>query len=136
MPIDVNSGSYARTDEPVDNTVNFTTAHRLRPTAAGEAFDTPIPSVSPKSTAAATFSTAACRIQFNQASGYDATTNASGDLIIQMSGATAANVTRHYVVQFATGGSIRRSRRLRRNVTSVPTMTDNVGLEAAYADHQ
>ncbi|MBV8782267.1 MAG: hypothetical protein JO353_12800, partial [Phycisphaerae bacterium] len=120
IPITVNSGSYARTDEPVDNSINFTSAissaggsgplvansiRVVEVDGSGNVIDSNVP------------------YQFNHASGFDANTNASGDLIIQMSGATAANTARHYKVQFATSGSF-----------TAPTFTNQVSLNTSATD--
>src|SRR5262249_50136300 len=59
--------------------------------------------------------------QFDKASGYNATSNASGNLVVLVKGTTAANVTRHYQIYFDTAGSFAAP-----SFTALVTTTDNV----------
>jgi hypothetical protein len=99
----VNSGSFARTNQPIDHAINFTdilsdvgasgsliknSIHVVETNAAGSGvIDNSVP------------------FQFDQDAGYNASSNASGDLVVLIKGSTSASTTRYYQVYFDTAGS-------------------------------
>ncbi|HVT87882.1 MAG TPA: Calx-beta domain-containing protein [Tepidisphaeraceae bacterium] len=119
--IDISSGSFARNNQPVDNTINFTdilddlgtsgslVANSIRVIEVSADGHTQIDGNVP--------------FQFDHDSNFDASSQASGDLIILTKGATAANATRHYQVYFDTTGSF-----------SAPSFTALVTTDANSSD--
>jgi hypothetical protein len=120
--LDINVGATARTDEPVDNTINFSqilsglghsgslidnSIHVIEVSADGSTvLDNNVP------------------FQFDHDANFDASTQASGDLIVMLKGTTAANATRHYQVYFDTTGSF-----------SAPTVTPLVSVDSNFTDN-
>jgi hypothetical protein len=97
LPLTVGGGGAARTNKLVDVSVNFTQA--LAGYSISGTFD-------PNSLRVlevdsnGTLVNAAVPFQFDRATTYNATTNAIGNLVFVLTGATAANATRYYHVYF------------------------------------
>lgn len=103
VPLDINSGSYPRTDYVIEEPVNFTTAL----SAAGQSAPLVESSIRVEELSADSQTVIDSNVpfQFDHTDSYDAATNASGTLDVLMSGNTAANTTRHYVVLFDNTGT-------------------------------
>lgn len=95
--IDVLSGSLARTDAPVVAPVNFTSW-----LPAGKTLDLNSIRVVEYTSAARTTIVGEKPSQFDQGSGFDATSNAAGELVWLLDGSTPASATRYYKVYFDT----------------------------------
>ncbi len=118
-PINVNVGSQARTDKPVDRQINFTEIlgglgrsgslilNSIRVIETSEDGLTVIDDDVP--------------FQFDRSSDFNAGSNAAGNLVFIMTGTTDANATRHYHVYFDTQGSFAPA-----NVSPHISTTDNV----------
>jgi hypothetical protein len=102
VPITIGAAGYVRTDQPVDDDVDMTTvlsglggsgaiedsSLKVEETdSSGNVMDDSVP------------------FEFDKASGYDATSNATGDLVLQMTGTTTAAQTRYYRLYFDTQGT-------------------------------
>jgi hypothetical protein len=119
VPISVNVGSTTRTDKPVDYNINFTQAL----TALGKSGTLNLASIRVVETTAdgSTVIDPNVPFQFDQASNFDPTTNAAGDLVFLMTGTTQANTTRYYHVYFDTAATGFTAE----NVTPLVMTTDN-----------
>ncbi len=119
VPISVNVGSTTRTDKPVDYNINFTQAL----TALGKSGTLNLASIRVVETTAdgSTVIDPNVPFQFDQASNFDPTTNAAGDLVFLMTGTTPANTTRYYHVYFDTAPTGFTAE----NVTPLVMTTDN-----------
>jgi len=98
-----NSGSYARTNYPFTDNINFTSI-----LSGLGASGTLIPAsirVIEVSSNGGTEIDSDTPFQFDQASNFDATNNAAGTLTVMATGTTAADTTRYYEVYFSTTGS-------------------------------
>jgi hypothetical protein len=98
-----NSGSFARSDQPIDRAINFT-AVLSGLSASGSLIVNSIRVVETDAAGTAQLD-AAVPFQFDQDSNYNASSNASGNLVVLAKGTTAAGATRHYQVYFDTTGS-------------------------------
>lgn len=102
-PLDVSVGAFSRSDKTVEQAINLTTLLK-QAGGSGAIIDNSIRVV--ETTADDTqVIDENVPFQFDMSSGYDATSNASGNLIWVMKGSTSANATRHYHVYFDTAGS-------------------------------
>jgi hypothetical protein len=99
VPITVDTGSYDRTDEPIEHVKNFTT-EMTDLGLTGATFD--INSVRVVEYTVAGDLIGEVPSQFDPDAAYDATTNAVGTVIWIMDGTTAASTSRHYYVYFDT----------------------------------
>ncbi len=117
VAVTVNSGSYARTDKPVDYSINFTTLLSSLG-QSGQPLNLNSIRVIETSADGQTVTNASVPFQFDQASNFNAATNASGDLVFIAAGSTAANTTRHYHVYFDTGANFQAA-----NVSALVTTT-------------
>lgn len=124
--IEVDPGSYARSGQPAEVSINFTDllddaggsgsliVNSIRVVEVSSNGQTAINSNVP--------------YQFDQASGFNASSNASGNLVILTTGTTAASTTRHYQVYFDTQGSFSAP-----SFTALVTTTDNTSDEGQDA---
>ncbi|HEY7090884.1 MAG TPA: Calx-beta domain-containing protein [Tepidisphaeraceae bacterium] len=115
-PINVDVGSFARTDAPVDHAINFTSVLNALG-KGGSLVDNSIRVVE-VSADGHTMLDGSVPFQFNKDSDFNASSNASGDLVLLMGGNTAANAVRHFQVYFDTTGSFAAP-----NFTSLVTTT-------------
>jgi hypothetical protein len=117
VPITVAANGFTRTDQPVNDSINLTSAlSSLNGSGAiedsslvveetdssGNVIDTNVP------------------FQFDKGSGYDATSNASGNLVLEMKGTTTSSQTRYYRLYFDTQGTY-----------TTPTFTSQVAVSDA-----
>ncbi len=102
IPLTIGAAGYERYDKPVEVAVNFTSALSTLGTS-GAVADASIHVV--ETDAGGTILDTAVAFQFDRATGYDPTTNASGNLILLMKGTTAAGATRYFTVYFDLVGS-------------------------------
>ena len=102
VPVQVNSGSFARVNKPVEVPVNFTSILSTLGQTGG-LVDGSIRVIEVTSVGAIIDST--LLHQFDRASDYDANTNAAGTLTFLMSGNTLSGTTRTYHIYFDTQGS-------------------------------
>lgn len=128
LPITIAGNGFARTDEPVDNNINLTTALSALG-GSGAILDSSVQVVETDSSGNVINSSVP--FQFNKASDYDATNDASGDLILEMTGTTTATQTRYYRVYFDTQGTYT-APTFSSQVTVNQNATDDVG-EAAIS---
>jgi len=120
VPITIAGNGFTRTDEPVDNEINLSTAlTTLSGTGAIE--DSSLKVVETDSSGNVIDSNVP--FQFNKDSDYDATSNASGDLVLEMTGTTGASQTRYYRLYFDTQGTF-----------TTPTFTSQVTVNANATD--
>jgi len=99
--VDVAATGYARHDKVVDVAINFTDLL----TAAGQEGKFDPDSLRVLEVDGNTVVDEAVPFQFDRASNYNPNTNAAGTLVLLLTGATAADATRHYHVYFdVTGG--------------------------------
>jgi hypothetical protein len=116
VPITIGANGQTRSDEPVDNEVDLTTAlSGLGGSGAIE--DSSIKVVETDSSGNTIDSNVP--FQFDKDSDYDATSNASGDLILEMTGTTTSTQTRYYRVYFDTQGTY-----------TTPTFTSQVSVSS------
>ena len=120
LPITLNSGSYVRTDEPVSNSVDFASAISAAG-GSGALLTNSIDVVETDSSGNVVNSSVP--YQFDETNGTSA-----GNLVIDMTGTTAANTNRFYKVEFATTGSF--TAPTFTNQVSVTSTTDNVGFNS------
>lgn len=104
VPLQENVGAYARTDMPVDQSINFTTLLSTL-SQSGQPLNLNSLRVVETSADGKTVVDANVPFQFDRSPTFDATTNASGDLVFILSGSSAANTTRYYHVYFDTGAN-------------------------------
>ncbi len=97
--VDIAAGSVARTDSPVELKVNFT-AWLSAAGASGKTLDLNSIRVAEYSDAGRNTLIGEVPSQFDAGAGFDAKTNASGDLIWILSGNTSAGATRYFRVYF------------------------------------
>jgi hypothetical protein len=114
--LDVNVGSTARTDQPAERSINFTTVLSSLG-RSGSLVDDSI-KVIEVSADGQTVINDNVPFQFDKDSDFNASSNASGNLVILLNGTTAANATRHYQVYFDTTGSF-----------SAPSVTSLVSVD-------
>jgi len=112
VAVDVAAAGYARHDKVVDVDINFT--ELLDAAGQDERFDPD--SIRVLAVQGNTIIDEAVPFQFDRAGNYNPNTNAAGTLVIQLTGATAADETRHYHVYFDIFG----------NDYDVPEFTDQV----------
>lgn len=115
----MSGNGHDRTNEPVDYAVNFTSVL----TGLGKSGSLQDGSIRVVETNAAgdTVINNNVPFQFDHAvSGYNASTNASGDLVVQPAGTTAASATRYFQVYFDTASSVHGP-----SVTAHVATTDN-----------
>jgi hypothetical protein len=115
-----NSGSYARTSYPFTDSINFTTI--LSGLGVSGTLDPASIQVVEVSSDGSTEIADNTQYQFDEASNYNATTNAAGTLTVIASGSTAADTTRYYEVYFSTTTGTYTAP----SVTSEVTTTNNV----------
>jgi hypothetical protein len=99
-PVMIDSGDYARTDEPVSQSINFTQLLAAQG-ASGPVSDASIQVVEVTEDGSTELNSTV-PFQFDHGSSYDATNNATGTLTIDSAGSTAANTTRYFQVYFNT----------------------------------
>jgi Calx-beta domain len=124
--IQVSSGSFARTDEPVSQSINFT--QLLAEQGASGALSDGSIQVVETSSDGSTEVNSTVPVQFDHGSGYDATNNAAGTLTIEAAGNTAAGTTRYFQVYFNTTTTYTAP-----TVTPQVTVTQNVTDAAGNA---
>lgn len=117
-----NSGSYAREDKTFVTNVNFTNEF----SDAGASGSLILNSLRVVETNAAGTQVLDANVpfQFDQASNYNAASNATGQLVILASGTTDSNTTRYYHVYFDKSGSFNAA-----SVSNRVTTTDNISDE-------
>ncbi len=121
--ISVNVGSNARTDQPVDQSINFTNVLSGLG-KSGSLIEDSIRVIEVSADGKNVLDESVA-FQFDKASDYNAASNASGDLVVILKGATAADATRYYHVYFDTTGSFTPA-----SVTPLVSTTDNVTDES------
>jgi hypothetical protein len=99
----IDSGDYARTDEPVSQSINFSQLLAAQG-ASGSLIDASIEVVE-TSADGSTVLASNVPFQFDHGANYDAANNAAGTLTILASGNTPANTTRYYQIYFNTAGT-------------------------------
>jgi hypothetical protein len=114
LPITVSAAGYARTDQPVDDNINLTTA-LASAGGSGAIEDSSLKVEEVDSNGNVINSNVP--FQFDKSSGYDATNSATGDLVLEMAGTTAANQTRYFRAYFDTQGTF-----------TAPTFTSQVSV--------
>jgi hypothetical protein len=102
-PLDVSVGGFARSGKTVEQAINFTSMLK-QAGGSGAILDNSIRIVETNADGTQVIDENV-PFQFDKSSGYDATTNASGNLIWVVKGSTSANATRHYHVYFDTAGA-------------------------------
>lgn len=136
-PISVQAGSFARTDQPIDVGVNFTDI--LTDLSASGSLLTDSIRIVEVSADGQTLIDNSVPFQFDEASNYDASTNAAGNLVVLVEGNSAANSTRHFQIYFDTEGSFSAP-----NFTPLVTTTssgitdegfDSIRIETQLADY-
>ena len=101
VPITISSNGVARTDKPAEISINFTAL--LAGLGVNGAFDPNSLRVIEVDGTNQVLNDAV-PFQFDPAGGYNATTNATGTLVVLLSGTTAANAARSYHVYFDLAG--------------------------------
>lgn len=124
--LNVDVGAYARVDQPVDQAINFTSILSDE-SATGSLVENSIKVVE-VSADGSTVIDSNVPYQFDKASGYNALSNASGNLVILAKGSSSASAVRHYQVYFDVTGSFSAP-----SFTSLVTTTDGVTDEGQSA---
>ncbi|MGA9118078.1 MAG: T9SS type A sorting domain-containing protein [Bacteroidota bacterium] len=128
VPVTVSAAGYERYDKPVEVTVNFTSVlSSLGRSGAVAAASIHVVETDLNGTLLDT----AVAFQFDRATGYDSTSNASGNLIFLMKGTTATGATRYFTVYFDLVGTGYASE----SVPAQVSYTDNVTY-AGQASYQ
>jgi Calx-beta domain len=117
--ITVGANGFARSDEPVDHSINFTDV--LSSLGASGSFNPNSIRVVETNGAGTKILDSNVAFQFDQDSNFNAATQASGDLVFVVKGATASNKARRYDVYFDTSSKITAA-----TIASQVTTTDNV----------
>lgn len=115
----INSGSFARSNQPIDHAINFTDILG-DVSASGSLIKNSIRVIETNAAGTAVVDSSV-PFQFDQASDYNASSNAAGNLVVLVEGNTNASTTRYYQVYFDTTGSFSAP-----SFTSLVTTTDNV----------
>lgn len=102
-PITVDPHVYERVDHVVEKSINFTTL-LSQAGGGGALIDNSIRVIETNSDGTQVVDQNV-PFQFDKDSGFNATTNASGNLIFQLKGTTASSTVRHFHVYFDTAGS-------------------------------
>ena len=118
VPITVGAAGYARFDKPAEVSVNFTSILSSLG-LSGPFADASIHVV--ETDVNGTILDTAVAFQFDKATGYDASTNASGNLVILMKGTTALGASRYFSVYFDLAGS--------------GYVAENVPVQVSYVDN-
>lgn len=126
IPLSVESGSFARSDRPIERAINFTDA--LNDLGAGGALIENSIRVVEVTADGNTVLDEDVPLQFDRGSGFNASTNASGTLVFLLGGSTAADATRYFHVYFETSGSF-----LAPSFTPQVVTTDNQSDEGQTA---
>ena len=120
VPVEVNAGSFARGNKPVNVALNFT---QLLGTVGGGTMNDVSLRVIEVSASGAVLD-AAVPFQFDRDAAYNAASNARGTLVFLLGGNTAANATRYFHVYFDTAGGFSPAA-----VAAQVAITDNVSHE-------
>jgi hypothetical protein len=126
-PVTIDSGDYARTDEPVSQTINLTQLLAAQG-ASGPVSDASIQVVEVTQDGSTELNSTV-PFQFDHGTSYDATTNASGTLTIDANGSTAANTTRYFQVYFNTNSNYT-APTIASQITVTQNITDAAGNQA------
>lgn len=124
--VSVDVGAFARSDQPAEVTVNFTDL--LGDAGGSGSLLINSLKVVEVSSNGSTELEDAVPFQFDQADNFNASSNASGNLVILTTGATSASTTRHYQIYFDTQGSFSAP-----SFTALVATTDNVSDEGQTA---
>lgn len=102
LPLSVDVGDFARSEQPVTVALNFT---QLLNAVAAEGEFTPMTLRLVEVSAQGDLLAADVPFQFDAAEDYDPTSNAAGTLVFLLTGSTPANAVRHFHVYFETATS-------------------------------
>jgi hypothetical protein len=125
-PITVDVGSFARTDQVVECSINFTTLLQ-QAGGSGSLIDDSIRVIETNADGTQVVDQNV-PFQFDKDSGFNASSNASGNLVFILKGNTASGLARHFHVYFDTAGSFTPF-----SFTAQVTTTDNDSDEGQAA---